>query len=360
LRRLLAICCGAALIVLLGCQTTTPTGSPLVASGQGTQGTGISPEQEQLLNKLESKLESLEQRGITLEDALQRMQEQERAASGPPALVKDIWPAQRVISEAISAARTKNGDQTAAALERFSALSGAVTEDLPASQIAVHCERALAYLSQESMLDEAGVEMGEAYRVADQTKFATLVPGGVASLIQTSARQKISEGRPIEAKDVIMTILKKCEEHESLNRMKRIDGAVAGARDALHRGAWAVVEAELEEADSELRDLAETIRPERWNLGAQTGEPATGAATGEAAAPQEGETAATTGQPQEGAGTQQPQAEGQAAAAGTEGAPMETQRVPADQGTAAGGETTATGQGTAAGAAEPAPGQGAQ
>jgi hypothetical protein len=225
----------------------------------------MSPEQEQLMNKLEGKLEALEQHGMSLEDALQRMQEQERASAGPPDLVKDIWPAQRVLNDALEAARASNAEETLTALNRLVALNSAVAGDLPAAEIIIHCERALAYLSQNA-LDEAGVEMGMAYRVADGTKFATLVPPNVISLIQTQARSNIQAGKPRAAMDVVRTILTSCAEHESLDRMERIDSAIAGARAAIDRGAWPVVEAELFEAHKELTDLAETIRPERWNL----------------------------------------------------------------------------------------------
>jgi len=337
LRRLLAICFVAALVVLLGCQTTTPTGSSLLPSqnGQAAQGedtNAMGPEQQQLLNKLEAKLDELEKQGMTLEDALQRMHEQERAQAGPPALVKDLWPAQRVLNDAIEAARSSKQDQTVEDLNRLTSLIATVTNDLPASQIMVHCERALAYLSQNA-LDEAGIEMSMAYRVADGTKFATLVPANVISLIQTSARSQIQAGRSREAADVVLTILNACSEHESLDRMQRIDSAISGARDAVDRGAWPVVEAELFEAHKELTDLSETIRPERWDL---TGEAAdeTVSGTDESAATE------TTGT----------EASGTEAATGTEdtGAPAAGQEPAAESA----GEDVAAPQGGAAGSSE--------
>jgi len=112
----------------MGCQITTPTDSRMapgtdsgLADDQDTDAMG--PQQQQLLNKLEAKLEAIEQHGMTLEDALQRMQEQERAAAGPPALVKDIWPAQRVLNAAIEAARSSKTEETLAALDRLETLS---------------------------------------------------------------------------------------------------------------------------------------------------------------------------------------------------------------------------------------------
>ncbi len=226
----------------------------------------MTPEQEQLFDKLESKLEALEEHGMTLEDALESLQQRERAAAGPPDLVKNMWPAQRVLQDAISAANSQKADETVAALDRYEMLNAAIAAELPAARIIVHCERALTYLSQEDLLDEAGVEMALAYRVADRTKFATLVPENVISLIQNNARGQISAGRPREASEVIRTVLNTCSGHESLARMERIEAAIAGARDALGRGVWPVVDAELYEADRALTDLAEKIRPGRWNL----------------------------------------------------------------------------------------------
>jgi hypothetical protein len=260
----------------------------------------MTPEEEQLLEKLETKLEALEQHGMTLEDALQRLQEQERAAAGPPALVRDLWPAQRVLDAAIDAARSEKHDETLAALDRLDTLIAAVSGDLPASQIIVHCERALAYLSQDA-LDEAGAEMALAYRAADATRFATLVPEGVISLIQTNARSQISAGRRPEASELILTILRKCADHASLARMQRIDDAIAGARDAVQREAWPVVEAELFEAHRELTDLAESVRLDRWSL--REAEPVEGPALG-AEEPAEPGEAASDEEGDEGAGAE--------------------------------------------------------
>lgn len=278
----------------------------------------MGPEQQQLLNKLEAKLDELEKQGMTLEDALQRMREQEQAEAGPPALVKDLWPAQRVLNDAIEAARSARENETVAALDRLVALTAVVTGDLPASEIMVHCERALAYLSQNA-LDEAGIEMAMAYRVADGTKFATLVPANVISLIQTSARSQIQAGRAREAADVVLTILNTCAEHESLDRMTRIESAISGAREAVDRGAWPVVEAELFEAHREYTDLSETIRPERWDLTGEDADEAASVADEDGTGAEEGEAAA------EGEETIAPEADAtdEGAAAAEEGEEME-------------------------------------
>lgn len=287
----------------------------------------MSSEQAEVLRQLQTKLEAIEEHGMTLEDALRRMQEQERAQAGPPDLVKDLWPAQRVLNNVSEAARSKNIDETLEGLDRMVALNAAITADLPASEIMVHCERALWFLNQDAF-NEAGVEMSMAYRAADESKFATLVPQNVISLIQTQARNHIQANKRNEAIDVVSTVLRICSEHDSLERMNRIDEALSGAREAISRGAWGVVEAELFEARTELTDLAEIIRLDSWNVSSEEtsaqgvesadeesaeavdepeagvgdeGESSTG--TGEAV---EGEAVETEGQPQIEAGSARP------------------------------------------------------
>lgn len=237
--------------------------APGQAQDQGID--GVSSEQAEVLEQLQAKLEAIEEHGMTLEDALRRMQEEERAQAGPPDLVKDLWPAQRVLNNVSEAARSHNIDETLEGLDRMVALNAAITADLPASEVMVHCERALWFLNQDAF-NEAGVEMAMAHRAADESKFATLVPQNVISLIQTQARNHIQAKKRSEAIDVVSTVLNICSEHDSLERMTRIDEALSGAREAVSRSAWGVVEAELFEARTELTDLAEVIRLDSWNV----------------------------------------------------------------------------------------------
>jgi hypothetical protein len=153
------------------------------------------------------------------------------------------------------------------ALARLQTLVATVSGDLPARRIMVRCERALAYLSQDA-LDRASPELAIAYDIADNSPFARLVPGGVASLIQNEARSQINAGRASAAISVIETVRDKCAAHESLQQLARISDGVDGARDAVQREAWPVVEAELFEVHREMNDLAQTLQVERWDVGA--------------------------------------------------------------------------------------------
>ncbi|NLO06211.1 MAG: hypothetical protein GX131_10335 [candidate division WS1 bacterium] len=298
--------------MLIGCQTMSPTGSPLSPTGtaDGEETAALTEQERQELVR-----ETLKELGLddiqTLKTKIARLEAQERAKAGPPALAKDMWPTKRVLSDAIQAARTQKATEVGAALERLEPLVATVTADLPANMISVHCERALAYLSSNE-LNEAAEELAQAYDVAHESKFATLVPAGVEDMIQTNARSQVAAARPQEAATVVQTVLQKCRAHESMATMKRIAQGVVGAREALDRGAWPVVEAELFEVHRELTDFDSRLQTERWLLDEDEAT-ATGSATAGAAAPEtptnaEGATegaAAPTGEAAAGAETPQ-------------------------------------------------------
>ncbi len=241
---------------------------------------GLSEEKERELAEIKEMLKQLgpdvSSDLASLKEMVERQQQQQRAEAGPPDIVEDLWPAQRVLADAIQKAQLEKADDTLRALERLETLVATVSGDLPARRIMVRCERALAYLSQEA-LDRASVELAIAYDIADNSPFARLVPGGVASLIQNEARSQISAGRASAAISVIETVREKCAAHESLQRLARISDGVDGARDAVQRGAWSVVEAELFEIHREMNDLAQTLQVERWDLGTRQPEGWSGA-----------------------------------------------------------------------------------
>ena len=302
------MCCAAApLFVLIGCQTA-PTGSEFGPTAQvGMDDTLLTEEQKEL----EEIKQILAQLGPnvssdlkSLRDMLERQQEHLHAKAGPPDLVQDLWPTQRVLSQVIQTAQLKKVDETLKGLERLQLLIANVAGGLPAREIMARSERALAYLSEDA-LDRAYAELGVAYDIADRSSFPRLVPEGVASLIQTSARSQISAGRTQEAASVVDTVRRRCAEHESLKKFDRIASGLEGARDAVHREAWGVVEAELFEIHNEITGLAETLRIDQWGIAPRPADeapapaetPAEDAAEVEDAA--EAETAAPPAEPEE-------------------------------------------------------------
>lgn len=267
MRRLLAICCATLPFFLIGCQTT-PTDSPL-GTGVGLGTDAATDREDQELAEIKDLLRQLGPNVTSdmrsLKDMLERQQEQLLAEAGPPDIVQDLWPTRRVLAEVIQVAQVKKADETLRGLDRLEPLIATVAAGLPARQIMTRSERALAYLS-EGAHDRAYSELGVAYDIADKSPFARLVPAGVASLIQTSARSQISAGRTQEAASVIDNVRRTCAEHESLKKFERINSGLEGARDAVHREAWAVVEAELFEIHREITGLAESLSIDQWRL----------------------------------------------------------------------------------------------
>lgn len=266
MKRLLAICFIAAPFLLIGCQTT-PTGTEF--SPTATVDDALTDREQQELAEIKEILKHLGPNVSSdlrsLKDMLERQQEQLLAETGPPDLVQDLWPTQRVLGEAIQTAQLKKAEETLKTLDRLQKLIATVAAGLPARQIMVRCERALAYLGHDA-LDRAYAELGIAYDIADRSPFPRLVPAGVASLIQTSARSQISAGRPQEAAAVVDNVRRTCAEHDSLRQFERINSGLEGARDAVHREAWGVVEAELFEIHKEITGLAEILRIDQWGI----------------------------------------------------------------------------------------------
>ncbi|MEA3403996.1 MAG: hypothetical protein U9R79_22395 [Armatimonadota bacterium] len=244
-----------ALIVIAGCQTSVDV--PGSRAEEEEEGGRLPAQEQQRWNELVTKIEKLEERGYTLEQLLERQEKQEQAQA-VPAIDKDLMAARSVLADAIEYSRTTRTSETEGALQRLDALLRAVTDDLPASRTIVRCERALAYLSQNA-LNEADAELTMAYDIVHEAR-AQLRPGQVEQMIQGKAREQIGAGRPLDAAKVVHAIIERCARHPSLETMQRVRQGLRGASDALERGAWPVVEAELFEIHGAVTELGESIR----------------------------------------------------------------------------------------------------
>ncbi len=257
MRRLLGIFCGVALVCLLGCQVSQ-TGAPGPRAAGQEQ---VRVEQE--ARELREMKQAIERYGLTmtsLAEEIKRQSERSRAETGPPEIVKDLWPTQRVLATAMQAAQLQKTDETLHLLSRLDALVQALYSDLPASQIITRCERALVHLQlPEPNLEEASGELTIAYDVAHDPKLPKLRPAGVDALIQTNAKAQINAGRPTTAIEVVETVLVKCADHWSLQMLERVRAGILAAEAAVAREKWPVVEAELMEVHRELTDLAEEV-----------------------------------------------------------------------------------------------------
>jgi len=322
-RRLLGIACAVALVSLLGCQLSQ-TGAPgqLGAEEQATA--------EQESRELREIKQLLEQTGLTvstLAEDIQAQAELQRIEAGPPAIVRDLWPAQRVLAAALQAAQLKKGPETLKLLGRLKGLARALHSDLPATEIITHTERALLNLQlTDPNLEDAAAELTAAYNVAGDPKLPKLRPSGVDALLQTQARAHITADRREAAIDVLGSVLDRCADHWSLQMLERVLAGVDAAAAAVERGAWPVVEAELMEVNRELTELAEQVHLQSYS--AAPAEPgAETAAEGEQPAEAvEGEQPAT---PEEGAAAPAAGTEGEQPAPPAEGAAAASAEAPA-------------------------------
>ncbi len=316
MRRLLGIVCAVALVFLLGCQLsqTGGAGTQLTSEEQATT--------DQEARELREIKQLLEQTGLTvstLAEDIEAQAELQRLEAGPPAVVRDLWPAQRVLGAALQAAQLKKGPETLTLLGRLKGLARALYSDLPAAQIITHAERALLSLQlSEPNYEDAAAEVTAAYNVASDPKLPKLRPSGVDSLLQTGAKAHITAGQAEAAIDVLGSVVNKCADHWSLQMLDRALTGVDSAALAVERGAWPVVEAELMEISRELTELAEQVHLQSYSAapaepGAETAveaeQPAEAeqAAEGEQpAAPEEGAAGAAGEQPGAETGAEQP------------------------------------------------------
>lgn len=337
MKRLLAICCGLVLIIVVGCQYSTGPATP-VNAGPSEQDTQELREVKELLTKY----------GLTLE-TLRAQQEQqallEREASGPPEVVRDIEPVRNLLASALASANLEKSSEAMASLSRLEDLLVALYADLPASEIITRCERALASLQlTDPKLEGAVLELTQAWDVARSPELPKLQPAEADALLQ-NAKGQVTAGQTQSAMTVIETVVQKCQGHWSLQTVADMLAGAAAAREAVERGKWKVVAAELMEMQAGLERLVAEGRLQLYEA-----PPATGAETAPTGAqpPTEGTPAPGT------EGAAQPPAEG-AAAPPAEGAASPAAGAPGGA-PAAGSAGTAPAPPAPEGAAAPTPG----
>ncbi len=264
MRRLLTICCGAALVIAAGCQPTTTPGTPFQRlterQEQGQRPDALTEQERRELNEIKQLLQQTDLTVSSLAEEVQRQQERRRMEGGPPDVVKDLFPTLRVLGTAKEAVLAHRVRAVPHELRRLDQLVGVLISDLPASKIVMHCERALTHLqADEPDLEGASAELTLAYDIAHDPKLPRLRPAGVDALIQTNAKSQINAGRPDEAVEVIQTALEKAGGHWSLDLLDRVRDGIVAAEDAVRREAWPVVQVELVEVEGNLNKLAEEV-----------------------------------------------------------------------------------------------------
>lgn len=305
MKRLLAICCGLVLIVVVGCEYSQTPMTPV--------NTGPSEEEARELSEVK---ELLTKYGITLETLREQQEQQallEREAAGPPEVVRDLEPVRNMLASALASATLEKSDETLATLQRLENMLMALYAHLPASQITTRCERALAALRlTDPQVETAVLELTQAWDVARDPKLPKLQAPEVEILLQ-NAKGQITGGQIQSAMTVIETVVQKCQDHWSLQTVEGMLVGVAAARGAVERGTWKVVAAELIEMQAGLERLVAEGRLQVYEAPAtEAGTAPTGAAQpsaegaappaaqGGAAAPTEGAAPPPAGAPEGG------------------------------------------------------------
>ena len=246
MKRLLTVCLGAALVILVGCELAPPGSTPGGGADQ------ISQEQLKLLGDIRAIQQQTGQTVQTLLQEAQQSEELARAEQGLPAIVEDIAATQTVISDAAEAAQLQQAENARAALNRLQDLCMTMLIELPSSQVAQHGERALAYLDLSNpRLAEASAELTAAYDVTVRAAD----PAGVQALIE-QAKSHLTTSDAYGASQVINTIIGKASAEDTGALLRRMLDGVSGAQDALDRQSWPVVQAELLEVRKMLDDLS--------------------------------------------------------------------------------------------------------
>jgi hypothetical protein len=202
--------------------------------------------------------------------------------TGALPLEQDLDVAQGLLSSAQSAAGSHSQATLAVLLSRLDAALSSVQGDLPAAAVARACERALSasqrYSGQEAKTQMSGLLLA-ARNVCQNSPYATLVPSVDAAL--KSAKEDVDAGRLDGALPKIQQALEGASEHRSLAILADCRMAVEGAGQAASRQAWIVAKAQLEQLDSDLRQLVAEVKPPASP--APAAESSTGAATPPAA-----------------------------------------------------------------------------
>ncbi len=250
------------ILVIVGCQPeqqVAPTVPPPLPEPQAPR---ISTEQEQLLEEI---LEYTKQTGSTLEELAEEARRREalaQAPSGVEAVDEDLRVAKALVAAARSGAANKQAEQTTAALGRLVATLRALRAEIPAAVIAQHLERALIAISNlpaQQAVSAASSSLLAAIDTAMQAP-APLVPEVVDAVERAKSRVDDEQLQP--GGEQILEILAELRDDATVKLLDTASRSVRGAQDALQRGAWPVLIAELDQLEVMLSQLQEKIGEE--------------------------------------------------------------------------------------------------
>lgn len=285
MKRLLLLWVAAVLVVLAGCETT-PTGTTDVTSEQRA----VTDKQVELLEKITEYIQDSDVKLESLAKEAELRGAREEVASGPPPVVRDLAAAQSLLSDAMEGAQDNEKTKTAAALRRLSAVVLAMRAELPAAAVAQHVERAVTALQQtEAKLHDASTEL----LVAIDTIARNTTPGLLPDVRERLelAKSHVDNARPSDAVSVLETVLEQAANESVTQQLASVSSGLTAAQDALTRGVWLVVRAELLEVDRLLDTVSKALPP---TAAAPTTSEAEGGEAAEPSPAAEGEAEAPT------------------------------------------------------------------
>ncbi len=219
----------------------------------------VSSEQQGLLEEI---LQYTRDTGSTVEqlaEETRRREALEQAPRGVGAIDDDLRVAKALVAAARSAATSKQGEKTAAALRRLGPTLTALRSEIPAAAIAQHLERALVAISSLLAQEAVNVASGSLLAAIDTAMQAPapLVPEVVKAVER--AKSSVDANQLEKAAGQILEILGKLQDDGTVGSLDRTLAGVQGAEEALSRQAWLVVTAELDQLDAALSQLQEKV-----------------------------------------------------------------------------------------------------
>ncbi len=280
-------------LLVVGCQPeqqVAPTGPAQPLEPQTPR---ISTEQEQLLEEI---LEYTKQTGSTLEELAEEARRREalaQAPSGVGAVDEDLRVAKALTGVARSGAANKQAEKTDAALRRLVATLRTLRSEIPAAVMAQHLERALIAISNLPATEAVSAASSSLLAAIDTAMQAPapLVPEVVDAI--EGAKGEVDDEQLQKAAEQILEILDRLSDDASVQLLDSASGSVRGAQDALHRAAWPVLIAELDQLEAMLSQLQEKIGEETTVIAAEQEPPASEDAEAEPGAEAEADTPQT-------------------------------------------------------------------
>lgn len=218
----------------------------------------------QILQELRQYQEATGKNLATLAEEVKRRQTLDAERAGDPPVVRDLAVATDALATAQKATEAHDANSTKSALEQLTRVLQSLDADLPGRAIVRYVDRAAYQIrsrqaSGSKELAGATQELLMASDAGVSGRPAELVPD-VLKEIET-ARAATARGDGASALATLDAILQKPIPGGST--LDNAQAAARGAEDALQRGAWPVVAAELAEIGNLLKSFAQVVAPEK-------------------------------------------------------------------------------------------------